>query len=418
MRQNLKKFALLGLGTIGGTGANFFIQVYLAKVLTVVNFGIYTSIINLINLVTPIIAFGVTSFMLKVYAEEFEDARLWFKSIIKFLFLSSLVVLFFLQIWAYMSFREVYWVFIVILFFFHALSLSLNSFTILKLQLENNFYLLSIWQFLPNILRLILLLGIIFVYNKDFHFIGLAYFLTSVVVLSFSIKSIINLKKGDIELYQNTNTNTNTNTRGFFELIKLSFPFGMAGIFYLIYYQIDVFLIALFLDYEKVAVYGVGLIFLTSSLLLPNLYYQKICMPKLHYWNANNRKFLLIFCNKNIYLNFIIGVSLVLMVGGGLGFILKYIFNSKYDSSIYLYYLMISVIPIRLMAMHFGSIMSTGGLVGDKMRIMGWAAVFNIVFNLILIPLIGIFGAAISTILTEVFLLVLFQKKVKEFLRG
>ena len=72
-----------------GAGSGFLVQLYLAKQLSVNDYGIYTSIINLVNLIAPIIAFGVSSFLLRAYSEEGNHASKWMKSVIQMLLITT-----------------------------------------------------------------------------------------------------------------------------------------------------------------------------------------------------------------------------------------------------------------------------------------------------------------------------------------
>ena len=53
--------------------------------------------------------------------------------------------------------------------------------------------------------------------------------------------------------------------------------------------------------------------------------------------------------------------------------------------------------------------MHTEGLVEIKVKVMGAAALLNIIINFVFIPRLGVTGAIISTITTEIFLLLSFH---------
>lgn len=93
-------------------------------------------------------------------------------------------------------------------------------------------------------------------------------------------------------------------------LIKYSYPYGLASLFYLIYYQVDIVVLKYYVSYKEIAYYGVSLIFVSAVCLLPTIFYQQVCMPKIHYWAINDKEKLEIFYKKNLIYSLLLGLFL------------------------------------------------------------------------------------------------------------
>ena len=121
--NNILKFIIVASGTAIGTGSNFLIQVFLANKLSVQEFGFFTSIFNIVNLLSPLISFGITNYLLKCYSEEGYNVKKWFNAILFFNLISVLITY---SIFYFIYFKEVD-LFTILMFFTFMLSISFNN---------------------------------------------------------------------------------------------------------------------------------------------------------------------------------------------------------------------------------------------------------------------------------------------------
>lgn len=406
----MKSVILLVIGVIVGAGANFLVQLYLAKALSVSDFGIFTSIINLVNLISPLIAFGVSNFMLRAYAEEGNDAKRWLASIVHLLILSSILAFFILQTWSYYKNGIQYYFIIYCLFYIYMLSISYNSFTRLKLQVEDNFSVLSVWQIIPNTLKLISVITIIYLLGSSIFNVALAYGISGLLVFIISVKSLYEMNQGKLKI-ENSNSNNNEydkHNKSIMDLLRKSYPYGLSGIFYLIYYQSDILILTYYLDYTEVGYYGFSLVFITALCLLPSMYYQTFQMKKIHSLSDNNKVKLKSFYLEHNYYSLAIGILFFIIFNFCISYFILNFFGDKYSAAIIILHALSFYIPIKFITLNSDSIMSTKNLVNIKVKIMGVAAIINIGINFLLIPIFGTMGAVYSTIITELFLMILF----------
>lgn len=401
--NSLLKFMIVASGTAVGTGSNFLIQVFLANKLSVHDFGFFTSIFNVVNLLSPLVAFGITNYLLKCYSEEGINAKKWFNSIIWFNLISVLVV--------YLIF---YFVFIgeisslvILMFFTFMVSISFNNFTLLKFQVGGRFGKYALWSALPNLFRFVLVFLLLSFFNISVFNVGVAFFISSIFVLLYSFYSIYLMKNGQISLQYTANKHVDDNVN-ILNLLKFSYPYGLSSFFYLIYYQIDIFILKYYVSYEEIAYYGVALIFVSAICLLPTIYYQQVSMPKIHYWSVNNKENLEIFYKRNLFYSVAVGILFYIVLNSMLGILLKVVFGNKYTEILSFFYILSLVIPLKFVTQSAGAVMNISQWIKVKVFVMGFAAFFNLLLNVFLIKNIGLNGAIYSTILTELFIMFYF----------
>ncbi|WP_296243958.1 MULTISPECIES: oligosaccharide flippase family protein [unclassified Psychrobacter] len=417
MKNKLINLALLVLGTLLGSGANFLIQIYLAKKLSVIDYGFYSSILNLVNLLTPIIGFGVSSFMLKAYAEEGYDAKRWLDNVYLALLFSATLAFVILQFTGYLKNDGFNYFYIYCFFFVYMLSVSYNSFMILYFQIQGRFRFFSLWQTVPNLIKLIFILGSVTLLGSSLNSIGIAYVLTGLFVLTFSLNSLHKMKVGKIKLLDVPISLANDPVTSK-ALIINSIPFGLNGIFYLIYFQSTILILSFIEGYEAVAYFSLAMTLLTAFCLLPSVFFQKFLMPKIHYWAIHEKKRAYKFYIKNIVIWFFIGLVAAISNIIFAKFFLINFFGVEYLPAIKVFYLMSIVVLIKYLNLNSGALMTTKYLINIKSKIMMYAAVLNVSLSFLLITLFGIEGAVISIILVEIFISLLFVNIINRNFRG
>ena len=394
-------------------GSGFLVQLYLAKKLSVYDYGVYTSIINLVNLIAPIVAFGIASFLLRAYSEEGNHASRWMKDVIQTLVLTTTLAFIILQSWSYYKNGFEFYFIIYCLFFIYMVSISYNSFTTLKYQLEENYKLLSLWQLAPKFLMLVMLIIVLSTQPANIRNVAIAYSMSGLLVIIMSIISLKAMTTGKLKIHNNNEVESKGIEVSIYRLIKNSYPYGLSGLFYLIYYQSDILILSYYLDYIEVGYYGFALVFVTAVCLIPSVYYLTFRLKKIHILAKTDRKALKSYYQSHIKYSFIIGLLFLLILMVCIKPFIGLVFGTKYEPALSIIYVLGAYIPIKFLTLNSDSIMHTEGLVEIKVKIMGVAALLNILINFILIPEFGTRGAVISTIVTESFLLISFYMVLK-----
>lgn len=408
MKNRLITLTLLLIGTILGSGANFIVQLYLARELSVYNFGFYTSILNISNLLTPLIAFGITGFMLKVYAEEGYIANRWLDKIYQVLIATSLIVFLIHQLVNLYVNKSLEYSYIYGCFFIYMLSVSYNSFMILRLQIEGKYKAFSIWQTIPNSVKLLSVFLITGYLGNSLINISYAYLITGIIITLISLTSLHKMKVGKIKLANEPVVQSNSlGSITAMRLLLNSMPYGLTGVFYLIYFQSNIVLLSFISGYESVAYYGLAMTIATAACLPASIFFQKLLMPTIHYWATHDTKKLFSFYKKNILISTLVALLVAITNIIFTKFFLTEVFGEKYEPAKEIFYLISLVIIIKYINLNSGAIMSTGNLIKTKNIIMMKASGLNIFLCLCLTYSLGLKGAVISTFVVECYINIL-----------
>src|SRR3546814_11018950 len=96
--------------------------------------------------------------------------------------------------------------------------------------------------------------------------------------------------------------------------------------------------------------------------------------------------------------------------------IISILFGKKYAEAHAILSILAIGIPIRFIATSVGSLLVSGRNMRNKSYIMGVVAVINLGSNALLIPVYGLYGAAISTIFCELILLIIYYAYSRKYI--
>ena len=99
-----------------------------------------------------------------------------------------------------------------------------------------------------------------------------------------------------------------------------------------------------------------------------------------------------------------------------INFIEIYVFNNKYNLTFYSILLSPNIIILYL-ALCYGSILYTKHYYRQKVKYMGITVLINLILNLFFLPLIGIYSLLISTLFSNIYLLISYRKYFYEELQ-
>ena len=412
----LQSVSTVWLGTIFGAFLAFVLQVFLARKFSPEGYGLFSAAFASITLITPLATFGVHQFLLRVFGNEGWGALRWVLKSFNFVLLGCLIVSFILLIWSFFGPHDQLFSLLLIimipLIFGHSVFLLVSS----KFQLEERFTMLAIWTPFPHFLRFFLVLIIFLVSNwaLELNTVAIAFSLSSVILLFVGLFQLRSMRFGKIDLKGHGNPNRKKSHKIFdkqINLIKIfqnTWPYGVNTILYLIFFQSDVILLEYISGSKSAGIYNVAFTILMGVYLLPSVIYQQILMPKIHRWiNRDSIKFFNVHKLGYKYMLF-----LGLLIGGCLFFIapilIPFIFGNIYAESSNILLILSFAVPIKFLSTSIGAPFYTEVGMKSNVRFMGYAALLNIVLNIILIPYFFEYGAAFATLISEIFLLFLY----------
>lgn len=417
LRKNILSISFLFLGTALSALAGFLTKVIIARNSSPEVFGNYSTLLMTITTLAPLCGFGIQQYWLKVFGQHGVYGVIWVRSSLEFVILSSLFIFTTLNIWFYLTLDSTYLKItasILTFIIFNSVGSELFNST---LQIEGKYGYLSIWQLFQASFLLVSIFVLIHLFNTPLTELNISITQASIsVIVALSIIPFIALfirhqyKLVDIQQLEAFKKQFSPSI---FKIIKEAAPFGIAGLFYLIYYQFGIVFVRQILGATEAGYYGAAFTFLSASLLVPGIIYQKFLLPKLHRWAYHDREK---FIQSYIYGNYImltLGIIGLIALWLLAPYIIPMFFGDDYLPAIPIVQLMAINIPIVYVASSAGSLLVTQEHMKTKVYYMGISALISLILNPILILQFGVYGAIYTNIISNILILILYIRAVK-----
>jgi O-antigen/teichoic acid export membrane protein len=417
----LREISLLWVSSLAAAMAAFLTQVILSRLLGPSEYGRLSAAIATTMLAGPFAGFGVGSYWLRAFGVEGWKARRWINPSLRFITVSSVTVCCLLIVWSLSSNQNQATRSLVVWLAPLVVSQALVDPLYARYQLEERYRLLSLWQIVPQGSRFIVAaLAMLIGAGLGFVTAGLA--IGGILITAFSALSLGQMSRRSFRLAGHGPDPGNKNlpeliptTR---QIIVESWPFAAASLSFLIYFQSSIVLLEWLAGERNAGIYNVAFTVMSGIYLLPSVIYQKYLLPKLHRWAAHDRvRFLAIyrFGNGSMIL---LGVCIAVLMIALAPVCVPLVFGPEYKQAVGLLLILSICIPMRFLSTSVGGTLVTQDHMRRKVRYMCCVAVANVGLNLILIPRYSIYGAAATTIISEILLLGLYLFGVKEHVFG
>ena len=250
-----------------------------------------------------------------------------------------------------------------------------------------------------TILHVILLIFILITMFTDFGLIGIAisYILANAIALTYAYYSFnkhITKPKFELDLEFCK------------EITILSIPFAVIGLLYTIYYSIDIVMLTNMVGSYASGIYN-ATYKLISVLTLFYSVYTAVIFPVMSRFFNDDESMLLISFEKSIkYLMFVIiplAIATVLYSTD----IIQLIYGHKYDAASSVLSILIWTVCLLFISGAANSLLNASHKEVAVTKIYAIAAIFNIALNFILIPYLTYNGAAITTVLSDLLIVII-----------
>ena len=419
-KQAVKEISLLLISSLLGAGCVFLTQVILARQLGPSDFGLFAAALAMITLLAPLAGFGIAGYWLKAFGQEGWHATRWLPGSFKFTTLSTLIVVLLLVGWAILGPHDALTTTVLLVLTFYVFGQLVVELVSGKLQLEQQYLHLALWQFLPHLARLFLIVVLAYATTLilNVEIVAYAYAVVALVIFIVGFVLLLRMYQGKFFLKghsaaEGLEKQNKQDSPGMFQVAVQSWPFGLAGIFYLIYFQSDIIFLKYISGSETAGVYNVAFLVMAVVYLLPNVVYQKFMLPKLHRWAHHDReRFYHTYRVGNVIM-VALGIVAMLGIWVVVPWAIPVLFGAEYQGAILLLTILSFAAPIRFLATSVGATLVTQDHMQRKVKYMGAVATLNIILNLALIPAFGAVGAAVATVSSELALLIIYIVSVK-----
>lgn len=189
-------------------------------------------------------------------------------------------------------------------------------------------------------------------------------------------------------------------------IIKVSIPFAITGLLYYIYYSIDMVMLTNIVGSHATGIYN-ATFKLISVLTLFYSVYTAVIFPVMNKYFKNDEKMLLISFEKSIkYLMLIIIPIAVATMIYSLD-IIRLIYGHNYDASSSVLSILIWTVCLLFISGAANNLLNASHKEVSVTKIYAMAAVFNIALNFVLIPYLSYNGAAITTVLSDLLIVII-----------
>jgi O-antigen/teichoic acid export membrane protein len=184
------------------------------------------------------------------------------------------------------------------------------------------------------------------------------------------------------------------------KLLNEAWPFALFTVFAIIYFQISVIMLSIMDTDKAVGLYSIAFNSVIVFLILADIVAGSVLPTLSKLVNKSNLFKRLI--KKLIILLSITGLSLAIILFLGASSFIKLIYGIEFMEAAKAFQIMVWILPLRFMNYIFAVFLIALNLQKKRLNAAIICAVFNVLINLILIPVFSSTGAAISTLLTEI----------------
>lgn len=199
--------------------------------------------------------------------------------------------------------------------------------------------------------------------------------------------------------------------------MQRAWPFGMSGLLWAAFYQIDILLLGGMRGPGDVATYMVPVTVIGALHLLPIAINQLFMQARYHWWAESDPRKL-----RSVYAGIqramlAAGAVLCVAVAATASVVVPIVFGDGFGESVPVLAVMSLAIPFRWVGSGAGAVMTTKENIRRKVRQQAVATLVNVALNAALIPFWGPRGAAVSTVVGEAVLAALYLSGVRRFFR-
>ena len=187
------------------------------------------------------------------------------------------------------------------------------------------------------------------------------------------------------------------------KILLIALPFALAAIFAKVYAYIDTFLLKMFLGDEEVGFYSIAYKITFALQFIPLAFVASLYPAFANYFKEDYENLKRVFIKSFNYLAFI-AIPVAFGVIALADIIVAKLYTSEFSFSVLPLQVLIASIPFLFVNFSLSSFLNATNRQKINTRNLGIIMVFNIVANIILIPEIGIWGAALASSLSTLFL--------------
>ncbi|MEV4410923.1 oligosaccharide flippase family protein [Catellatospora sp. NPDC049609] len=412
LRRTAVSVGLLGLSQVGVTLAAFGTQIVLARTLPQVEFGFLMTVLSLISLTAPLAVAGVPELWLQVFGREGAAAFRWVRRSLWLVLGGTAVLAAVLVGWGVLEGVQTTHGSVRIMLASVVLSQAAASCAASALQLQGRYSAVAILQFLPHVGRISVVL-LAWWLDLSLFGVALGYAATALVAVVPCLVVLRPFWTGRTRLEGHGLVRAGgAPPQAWRALVAAASPFMLGNVFYLVGMNGGTVVIGEFLSPEAAALMAVPMSVLAAVYLIPRVVFQQFLLGKLHRWSSSDNEAVLMAYRFGSTGMLAFGTVIAVLVGAVGWFGIPVVFGGEYQESVAVMAVLAAAIPLRFAGAGVASLLTTGGLLRRKVVYQGIGAGIYVVGLIVTLPLYGMLGGAIATVVAEAALFGMFWQEV------
>jgi O-antigen/teichoic acid export membrane protein len=420
MYRVLNGLAFLSLGAFGTSLLGFIAQVILARRMNLAAYGQLAAVLALANLLTPLACFALNWFWLRAFAKEGRRGVRWLRPSVNLLIITHAISMAIVACYSILATGQV--VEAIFLFAFGSLILLGQSSVELGsayFQLQEKFRQFAVWQGLTQVGRFVVAVAVYLMHVSSLWAVTAGYAIVGTVTCFAGLSYVRMLWVDRFRLTNRRPPGQSLPAQvSLREVVREAAPFPLQTILYLLYFQGNVLILERISGPSDAAIYNAAFILITAIFLLPHIVYMRLFFARICLWAEHNRPRYIAFFHVGAALMLVAGLAIMLFVWWTRGYIIELFFGHRFIEASNLLLIMALSIPVRFVQSACSALMVSTDDMWRKNYYSIWSVCVLLVADLILIPTLGLKGAAVAFVAAEVTALVLFMRGASRRVAG
>ncbi len=415
--------SVLFTGTLVTSGLAIVTQVLLARLLVTEDYGHVAALLAVVNFLTPIGSAGVSFFLLQVFGREHSAAKRWLRSSAILVALASSLSALALAGYAFRS-RQLGEIPHLVLLTSVPILLGqiMLELTSIRFQLEDRYHALTVWQTSIQLGRFAtLMIAMLFSINSIELVLG-GYAGIGLLVTAFGIIFWQSLWRNDLRLPNAESAAAPAKTAlpspSVFQTLTEAGPFAFVTIFYIINSQGAIVIVDWLEGAAAAAVFNVAYLIVATICLVPHIVYLKFLISKLCRWAEHDRDTFAAAFHVGLPAMLLLGLLFWGATALAAHWLILLLFGVRYTGAERPLIILALIIPVRFAQVAYGSLFINRQETARKVTYMGLSAATTLTLNVLLVPSLGVAGAAVANVIGETVMLGLYVYGTIQYIPG
>lgn len=397
-RLVLKNAAALSVASVLSKAIAAVVGIAVARYLGPETYGEYNVALAFVSTFILFVDFGLSNYMVQEGSLDESVLPLFLGNTLLFKVFTSLVIYALMLVLMPSSYNQTIRSMVIVFGLANGLN-ALDSSVYNYFQAKQQMYYAATYQFLSTFFIGLLTILVVLI-KGNVWLISVAQFVTAVLI---SLLLYIHLKR-EIRLEYNLHR--------LLEMLKRGLPYGAAVIFLYVYFQIDMFMLSLMRQPFEVGVYSAAYRLISVLLFIPGIL-TSVLYPILFQLGVESQE-----KHRGTIEKIFKVLSAVGIPGSVLLFVLadpllSWLYNHRFPQSVPIMMILSWFFALECLSFSLGDVLTTTNRQWTRACIQGGAALLNIAINLYAIPRYGIYGASVATLITELYVFVMYYGIVR-----